>query len=95
MRLKISDLRLITENLLGHLEALHIEEIGISDDYYWDIPKENLYNPYEEPTRHTLGQLSDDWGDLEQILWHKAEPVIYNFVDLAAVLKDIGQHYVG
>lgn len=32
----------------------------ISNDYYWEISPDEIYDPYKEPENFTLGQLSDD-----------------------------------
>jgi len=92
MKLDIADLRLICEHLFYHLEKQGIETIDIPVDYYWNIPLEQLYNPYKEPSNFNLGQLTDNWQELQRVLESKNEPLSYYFVWLAAVLKAVGEH---
>lgn len=91
MKLNLSDLRLVSEKLFTHLEERGISSIELSGDYYWNIPKELKYNPYQEPTELDLGQLSADWENLTAILEEEAEPIGYALVWLSAVLQAIGE----
>jgi hypothetical protein len=91
MEIKLKELRLVTEKLYQHLDDLGVESVVINDDYYWSIPREDLYQPYQEPGELTIGQLSDDWRDLEKVLRGELDPIASNLVDLAAILKVVGQ----
>jgi hypothetical protein len=95
MNIKTRDLHLLTEKLFKHLEELGVESIELIEDYYWEIPPEHLYQPYQKPQEFTLGQLSDDWRDLEKVLQEDTQPVTSDFIDLAAIMKLIGQKLVG
>lgn len=95
MKIRTSDLISVTEKLFEHLHKLNIEYIELPYEYYWDIPKEYLYDSYQEPVHHTLGQLSDDWSDLEKVLGDVNDPLAHDFVDLAAILKALGQTVSG
>jgi len=46
--------------LLTKLKENIGDEIMISNDYYWEISPDEIYDPYKEPENFTLGQLSDD-----------------------------------
>ena len=91
MEIKISDLRNITNLLFNHLESIGINKIEITKDFYWFIQKEELYNPYDKPQKIDLGQLSDDWDDLGKILKGQDDPGYWDFVDLSALLRFIGE----
>jgi hypothetical protein len=91
MEVSIDRLRAISDALLAHLERKGINSVTISDDFYWDVPAEIRYDQYQEPTRHTIGQLSDDLNELNRIA-DGAVPIIgYGFVWLAAVLRRVGE----
>jgi hypothetical protein len=94
MKIHINELRNVAEKIFQHLEEIHQEDFYLENDFYWEIPEESLYNVEQEPTGHSIGQLSDDWNDLQMILTNKEEPITYNLVDLAAILKAIGQKLV-
>lgn len=94
MDIKVSDLRKISERLFRHLEENGISSVEINADYYWNIPIDQVYDPYKEPDQLDMGQLSDDWGDLEKVLSNEMEPISYNLVDLSAILRAIGEKLV-
>jgi hypothetical protein len=68
--------------------------VELPSDYYWDIPEGEKYNPYQKPSDLTLGQLTDDWSELNKVLEGSAEPISYHFVWLAAILRAIGEAIV-
>jgi hypothetical protein len=90
MDIKVSQLRTATERLLAHLESKG-DTVNVEADFYWNIPAPARYNPYEEPKELTLGQLSDDWGELSRIAEGEAEPINYALVWLGAVMTAIGE----
>lgn len=94
MEIKVSDLWKISERLFRHLEEAGISSVEINADYYWNISADQVYDPYKEPDQLDMGQLSDDWSDLEKILSNEMEPISYNMVDLSAILRAIGEKLV-
>ena len=95
MKIATHELRIIVERLFRHLDERNIEELEFPYDYYWDIPKEDLYDSYKEPSHFTIGQLSDSWEDLKKLQDPSRDPLVHDFVDLAAVLKAVGQTLTG
>lgn len=71
-------------------EVIEIEPI----DYYWAIPREELYNPYEEPTDLTLGQLTDDLEEMKKLAEGTSEPVSLDLVKMSAILAMLGHKTV-
>jgi len=95
MEIKISELELVTEKLFSHLRELSIENVHLSEDYYWDISKEQLYDPVREPSTFSLGQLSEDWNELVELIHGHGEPLAYDLTRLAAILRAVGQNVLG
>jgi hypothetical protein len=95
MKINIRRLHEISDKLFTHLHNLEIDEFKINDDYYWDIPESELYDVQKEPTSHDLGQLSDDWSDISKLLSGERNPLVSDFVDLAMILRAIGQNITG
>ena len=91
MQVSVSRLRTVSEQLFLHLEKKGYSSVELSADYYWHIPKELRYNPYEEPKELDLGQLTDDWANLCNILEGETKPLAYAFVWLSAVLRTLGE----
>lgn len=91
MQVSISDLRVVSKKLFLHLEKNGYRSVELSADYYWNIPKEQQYDPYQEPNELDLGQLTSDWTNLSEILEGTTEPIGYAFVWLATILRAIGE----
>jgi len=81
--------------LLRHLDESGQKEFEIAEDFYWDVPADKRYDPYSEPTQLTVGQLSDDWTEIERITSGEREPLAYALVWLSSVLRRVGEKAVG
>ncbi|NVJ23906.1 MULTISPECIES: hypothetical protein [Myxococcus] len=94
MKIKVSELRHVTNLLLDHLERSGHLEVEFTEDFYWSIPEDRLYAVYDEPTGFTVGQLSDDWEELRQIGSGQKPPVGYGLVWLSSLLRRIGSKII-
>ncbi len=95
MEIALSELKAVFLKEIDHLEKLGYEKVDIPVEYYWNIPQEVRYDPYQEPKQLTLGQLSDNWDGLKQILEGERDPVVYDLVWLSTILRAIGEHALG
>jgi hypothetical protein len=91
VQVTVAKLRAMANRLLAHLEETGHSVIEIDEDYYWDVPAARRYNPYEKPEALTLGQLSDQWSDLEKILADEKGVLNYDLVWFAAILRSVGE----
>ena len=94
MKVTVSEVRRVTELLCRHLEETGRDEIDVSEDYYWMIPKEEVYDPERDPNELDLGQLSDDWNELQGILSGENPSIGYGFVWLSSILRVVGEKTV-
>ncbi len=94
MDISLSDLQIICSKIIDHLKAEGLITIHVPYDFYWNIPQKEIYNPYQEPTGFTQGQLSDDWRELTKIAQGEGAPLAYTLVWLAAILRVIGEEIV-
>ncbi|MEN6372289.1 MAG: hypothetical protein ABFD64_09790 [Armatimonadota bacterium] len=92
MIIHVSELAKISEKLIAHLREVAGEVIDVPVDCYWNIPKAQKYNAYQEPSELDMGQLSDDWNELQKVLEKHFEPLTHDFVPLAAILRALGEH---
>jgi len=91
MKIKIKELEEVIHNLFAELHDLNVEEIEIEkEDFYWSIPKKDLYNPYIQPNNLTLGQLSDDIEHIHKIATQQLPIVNYDFIKLSSIFQLIG-----
>jgi len=63
-------------------------------DYYWAINAQELYNPYNDPTELTLGQITDDLNELKKLANNESKPVSLDFVKISSILTMIGNKTV-
>jgi hypothetical protein len=96
MRIAVADLRAIADRLFNYLEESERESFEVAEDYYWEIPKEDLYEPAKDPDPKDfgIGQLSHDWERLEEILKGESPPIGYALVWYSAILRLIGEKAV-
>jgi hypothetical protein len=92
MQIRVAELREICEKLLRFMEDQELDILELPVDYYWNIPKKQVYDPYIRPTEIDLGQLADDWNELRKMAKSDEEPLMYHLVWLAAILRSIGDH---
>ncbi len=95
MKVSTEELRRAALELLRHIEESGQTEFEIAEDFYWEVPADKRYAPYEEPGELTVGQLSDDWSEVAQMIRGSRELVGYGLVWLAAVLRRVGEKAVG
>lgn len=95
MKISIRELREVSNSLLDHIESLGVTEVDIDEDYYWTIPKEQLYDPARDDVSPSLGQLTDDWNELQLIRRHERPPVALALGWLASVLRAVGERVLG
>jgi hypothetical protein len=94
MQINVAELHQITDKIFAHLHEIDVESIELTEDFYWHIPEEQLYNLDSDPAQLGLGQLYDDWADLRRLLEEGNDPIAYDLVDLAAILRYIGERVV-
>lgn len=94
MQITVDQLRAITAKLMLHLEASGHSSVEVHHDFYWHIPEDQVYDLSHPPTDHTVGQLFDDWNELKKLLETNRDPIAYDFVWLASLLRVIGEQLV-
>jgi hypothetical protein len=95
VKVSIRELREVSTALFDHVESLGVTEVEVDDDYYWSIPKEELYDPARDSVSPSLGQLTDDWNELQMIRRRERPPVALALTWLASVLRAIGERVIG
>jgi hypothetical protein len=68
-RVSVQELRVVIDHIFSRLIAEGVDQIELaeSDDFYWSIPKECLYDMSIKPPELNVGRLSDDWHFLSKI----------------------------
>jgi hypothetical protein len=87
----VEQMRTAADFLFSHLESQGVKSVTFPEDYYWDIPADVRYNPYHEPTQHSIGQLSDDFAELTRMIDGSKPVIAWGLVWLAALLRRMGE----
>lgn len=91
MKVSVAELRKAAEILFNHLEGTGQIAIEIDDDFYWQVPASERYDSYKSPENHTIGQLSDDWDEIQKLVRGNRAPVGFALVWLASILRRVGE----
>ena len=88
MNITIEEIIKLFNIIITKLKKNKINTKNSLEDYYRDIPFENLYNPYKEPNKLTLWQLNDDVEEIKKIFsWREVSS--YDLKLLSNILKNI------
>jgi len=91
LEIKIADLREVTNRIFEHIEKdLKLDVVRLTEDYYWDVPSDRLYDMANRPAELDTGQLYDDWEFLSHILQDEDQAVSLMLIHLAPLLRYIG-----
>ena len=87
--IKISILEKAVASILSSLKEQSIESVELPVDYFWSIPPDKKFDVYTQPNDFTIGQISEDWGWLEEIAQGTKKPTMQSLVWLANVLAGV------
>ncbi|WP_209332960.1 hypothetical protein [Lunatimonas salinarum] len=92
MKVRIEDLETSFREIFSSIkEELGKNEIEISEDFYWHIVSNDLYNIDQKPENHSIGSLSDDLNEIKRIANMEYSPVRQNLVKLNSILRYIAE----
>jgi hypothetical protein len=96
LSVSVTELRRSVDVLLGHIEAqVGDGPVVLDTDYFWAVPAAELYDVAEAPGNLTIGQLSESWQHVRDLLADQSHAVGYHLVWLADVLRAIGHGLPG
>lgn len=92
MNIELEKLEEIMTTILGELKKRGIDSIPLEADFYWNIPSDSIYDPYNEPTQLDIGQLEDDY---ETLLKAKSKEKLtgYNLKNISSLLRYISEKH--
>jgi hypothetical protein len=95
VRVRVDQLRQVFELLIDHVEKGQGGQLPVSRDYFWSIPAPERYDVYNQPGELTVGQVSEAWDNLHEMLEDPSKVIGYGLVWLADVLRALGDEAVG
>ena len=94
MKISTAEIRSIVETLCRHLDETDRSAIEVDEDYYWHVPDDEVFDVSKDPTELNVGQITDDWSELQKISDKTMPPIGHGFVWLSSVLRAIGNKNV-
>ncbi|MFI9535689.1 hypothetical protein ACIG56_20865 [Nocardia fusca] len=95
MHVSLPELRRSFDVIFDHLEAVtKSDSVVLDKDYFWSISPDERYDVYNTPADLTIGQLSESWQHLRDLLADPDQALSYHLVWLADVLRAIGDDIV-
>ncbi|MGW1072283.1 hypothetical protein [Streptomyces sp. NPDC002537] len=95
LRIPLDQLRHAFDTALRHVETSAGHTVELGEEYFWSVPGDELYDVLNEPKTLTIGQLSESWQHLEDLLAHQDGALGYHLVWLADIIRAIGQDATG
>ncbi|MEV4604942.1 MULTISPECIES: hypothetical protein [unclassified Amycolatopsis] len=90
LNISVRKLQAVFGLLISRISEDEGETISIDPDYFWSIPLDSLYDPEVKPDDLTIGQLSESWQYLEEVLVDQDLAVPHHLVWLAEILRALG-----
>lgn len=92
MQVDLSLLEKAVVTILGEMKRRGIDSIPLDADFYWNLPSEAIYDPYNEPNQLDIGQLTDDYETLK--LAQETDRLIgYNLKNVSAIMRYLSEKY--
>jgi hypothetical protein len=91
LQIPLDQLRHAFDAAIRHIEVTAGHTVTLKEDYFWSVPGDELYDVLNEPRTITIGQLSESWQHIEDLLAHQDQALGYHLVWLADVIRAIGQ----
>ena len=92
VEIKLSELRLVVNRILDHIEHdLGHVSLTLDQDDYWDVSDGDRYDLTKSPESYVVGQLHDDWEFLSSILKDKDQAVSLMLIHAAPLLRRVGE----
>lgn len=95
LQINLTELEKALALLLDRLREAEGDNVELEDvDFYWAVPPDGQYDPYQEPAGLTLGQLSDDLAAVQELAAGESPAVSLDLVKVAALLEALGRKTV-
>ena len=94
MKVNIHELKNGFNEVFKALIDRGVEEVDLYVDFYWNIDESERYNMDIKPNSLDIGQLSDDYLELQKINLGQSEPMPYSLVWLSSLARAVGENRI-
>lgn len=92
MEIELQQLRDAVNRLFDHLiSTQRVGKVELGKNVYWNLPEDQLYDMEKKPSELDVGSLEDDWEFVSGLLKKDADPVAYQFTEMAPLLRRLGE----
>lgn len=90
-KIEIEALRLVVNAIFDHIADLKISHVDLDQNFYWEVPREDLFVTNVKPEMECLGSLHDDLEFLAPVIEDKDQAVSLLLVHVAPLLRFVGE----
>lgn len=94
MKLHVADIEKAIKCALARLHATAGDEIEISEDYYWHVSSDAIYD-MKTPPKLVVGQLTDDAMLVKRLAAGETDAVGTDLAAIAALLRYVSLTWPG
>lgn len=92
MQVDLNLLEKAVVSILREMKLRGVEHILLDADFYWNVPSEFIYDPYNEPNQLDIGQLEDDYETLKHA--HETNKLSgYNLKNVSSIMRYLSEKY--
>lgn len=92
MKVRIDELKLMVNSILGKAKKVGIDELEVENDYYWVVDSEDMFNFTISDPKLNVGSLDDDYENLSKVINGERQPSIVDFDRISMLVKVIGEY---
>jgi hypothetical protein len=94
LRIPIDQLQLVCRRLLDGLSSTEGDTVQVEHDYFWSIVRDERTEVAIRPETLTIGQISESWSNLREMLEDPSREITFGLVWLADIFRTIGDEIV-
>lgn len=92
MKVELDFLEKVVASIFREMKMRGIDGVQLDADFYWNVPSESIYDPYNEPGQLDIGQLEEDYETLR--FAHKTDALIgYNLKNISPIMRYLSVKY--
>ncbi|MBP2168266.1 hypothetical protein J2125_001458 [Erwinia toletana] len=92
MEIDLDVLESAVQKIFSDMRSQGVNSVPLEADFYWNIPSEALYDPYNKPADLDIGQLEEDYENLVQT--SKRDLLIgYNLKNISVLLRYLSEKH--
>lgn len=92
MKVDLDLLEKAVVSILSDMKQRGLDSVQLDADFYWNVPSEFIYDPYNEPSHLDIGQLEEDHETL-RCAQEKDKLTGHNLKNISAIMRYLSVKY--